>query len=435
MMKKLLSAATAFCFLGACLLSIAEGTAEFQPMDLFTGHAGSITLTLSSPRMIVLSQYDDNRLDQLNRLIRHLSMALILDKKDSALQLFVDGREVYSSVNVSIEAEDDTAQFLGQVFEPLNLYLDAFYPVIAGLREAYPEKVKIMDANLNLSGYGRAVRKNMITIPAEEAETALRDKLLSLCEESEARLFLSKLVFSGQQKFSFMLDQNDREIRINYDGKVGLSAEDLRSVSFVWKCLREENRRKDALTLKTPAQNESDRFNVTLERDMNPDDPKAPSWQWIIDTDDKTGSDRALSKFSMEWTKGENGLSGTMIHNINQNGNKTTLNASATLTPSESGSFTGGLEITHKKGKIEKEHFTVEVSVAPSGKNVLAENTATEAAGSAENRKLIEKNARRELLRALLRIPDEDLLFLFSGLPDDEWQEIVQEATVSAVDE
>ena len=436
MLKRLLSVAAVLCVLCVCILSIAEDADSFHPMDIMTGETRlPVELILSSPRMIVLSQYDENRLDQLNRLLKHLSLGLTMEEKDASLLVMVDGMEAWSSVNGYADADDDTVRFLGQVFEPFNLYLNAFYPVITGLREAYPEKSKSMEANLNLSGYGRAVRKILITIPAEEAETAFRETLLSLCENTEARAFLSKLVFSGQQKISFMLDQDDREIRINYDGKAGLSQEDIRSVSLVWKCLRNGNHRKDGLSLKTPAQNESDRFNVTLERDLNPDDPQGPAWQWTIETDDKSGPDRSLSKFSMEWKQEDTGLNGTMVHNLNKNGAKTSLSASATLSPSDDGSYTGGVEITHKKGKIEKEHFSVEVSVSPSGKEIRAEEKTTAESISAENRKQPDGNVNRELLRALLRIPDEDLLFLFSGLPEEEWQKIVQEATVSAVDE
>ena len=444
------------CCLCVFLVSVACAESAFHPMSLLSGDAeDSVLVTLSSPEARFVAAYDENRAIQLNKLIKHLSLEIGIEAKESRLRLFADGHEAlsYTVKNGSVglfqselaavlypedrenqETEDETLRFLTRVFEPLNLCMNDLQPVMAGMPEAFSEYTKSMEASLGLSGYGKAVRKILITIPAENAQTTFRDTLISLCPEGEVRTFLSSLVFSGQQKFSFMLDKDGTVLRINYDGKAGLTEEDLRTVSLVWKCLREGNRKKDGLTLKTPSKDGNDRFNITLERDLNPDDPAAPLWKWILEADEKKGQDRTLSQFSMDWSQSGNMLTGKMTHQINLNGDKSTLTADASLTEGEGGTYSGGLEIAQKKGKIEKDRFSVQISLSPgriTAETVKEEETGMprEVAGQAK------ENDRRKLLRALLQLPDEDLLFLFHGLPEEEWQALVRDAAVSVVDE
>ena len=444
------------CCLCVFLVPAAGAESAFHPMSLLSGDAEApVLVTLSSPEAQFISAYDENRALQLNRLMKHLSLEIGIRKSKSGLRLLSDGHEalsynvehgsgdlfrteltdvLYPEDRDNPGTENETLRFLSRVFEPLNLCLNALQPVMAGLPEAFPEYARSMEASLGLSGYGKAVRKILITIPAENAQTTFRDALCSLCPEGEVRTFISSLVFSGQQKISILLDQAGTALRFNYDGKAGLSEEDLRTVSLVWKCLREGNRKKDGLTLKTPSQKETNRFNITLDRDLNPDDPAAPQWKWTIEADEKTGPDRTLSQFSMEWSQNGRVLAGRMTHQDNKNGEKSTLTAEASMTEDEGGVFSGGLEITQKKGKIEKDRFSVQIAVSPDRSEA---KTAEDAADDAprEEAARTKENDRRKLLHALLQLPDEDLLFLFSGLPEEEWQALVRDAAVSVVDE
>lgn len=454
MRNRFRQAATILCCLCLFLLSAAGAESAVHPMALLSGDAAApVLVTISSPEARFLSAYDENRATQLNKLIRHLSLEIETDGKASSLRLLADGYEalsytvengtedlfrpelvagLYPEDGEEGKTEDETLRFLSGVFEPLNLCLNELQPVLTGLPEAFPEYAKSMEASLGLSGYGKAVRKILLTIPAESAQTAFRDALLSACPEGGVRNFLSSVVFYGQQKLSYMLDKDGTVLRINWDGKAGLSEEDLRTVSLVWKCLRDGNWKKDGLTLKTPSQKGTDRFNITLERDLNPDDPAAPRWQWTIEADEKTGQDRTLSKFTMDWTQDGNALSGKMNHQANLNGEKSTLTAEAALTEGEGGVFSGGLEIARKKDKIEKERFSVQLAFSPFASEAKASGKDAVTAESAGQAK---ENDRRKLLRALLRLPDEDLLFLFAGLPEEEWQALVKDAAVSVVDE
>ena len=455
-MKSRFRQAIAVLCLCVFIVSVAGADSDFHPISLLSGDAEApVLVTLSSPEARFVSAYDENRAIQLNKLISHLSLEIGIEEKESTLRLLADGHEalsytvkngdgelfrselaavLYPENENNQELENDTLRFLSRVFEPLNHCLNALQPVLAGLPKTFPEYAKSMEASLGLSGYGKAVRKILLTIPAENAQTAFRDTLISLCPEGEVRTFLSSLAFSGQQKFSYMLDKDGTVLRINYDGKAGLSEEDLRTVSLIWKCLRDGNRKKDSLTLKTPSKDGNERFNITMDRDLNAVGPAAPQWKWTIEADEKMGQDRTLSQFSMEWSQNGNALAGKMTHQINKNGDKSTLTADASLTEGEDGVFSGGLEITQKKGKIEKERFSAQMAI--SSDRIIAgpveekeANTPQEVANRAK------ENDRRKLLRALLRLPDEDLLFLFSGLPEEEWKALVQEAAVSVVDE
>ncbi len=136
----------------------------------------------------------------------------------------------------------------------------------------------------------------------------------------------------------------------------------------------------------------------------------------------------------MEWSQNGRVLTGRMTHQDNKNGEKSTLTADASMTEDEGGVFSGGLEITQKKGKIEKDRFSVQIAVSPDRSEA---KTAEDAADDAprEEAARTKENDRRKLLHALLQLPDEDLLFLFSGLPEEEWQALVRDAAVSVVDE
>ena len=96
--------------------------------------------------------------------------------------------------------------------------------------------------------------------------------------------------------------------------------------------------------------------------------------------------------------------------------------------------FSGGLEIAQKKGKIEKDRFSVQMAVSPGRAEAMTVRDE-EATATPETDGRSMANDMQKLLRALLRLPDEDLLFLFQGLPEEEWRTLVQDAAVSVVDE
>lgn len=450
-----------FCMMLLCA-PLSSEAGKPLPVALLTGEADlPVRLQLSSPEYRTLSPFDESRLDQLNRLIRHLSLELDLDLNLAAGSLLTDSKTAVSflqrtspdgsgevlwsvepdtvyrtSAESDAALQDETVRFLEETFLPVNRMLNALYPVFCALPETVGQ-TKQLDASLSFSGYGRAVKRINMTIPADMAAGNYRDQLASLCADDAVRDMISNLVFSGPQKISLMLDAEGRVLRITYDGTAGFSADDLRKVSAVWKCLRDGEHFRDSLTLKTPSES-GDRWNVSMERNLDPTGASGASWDWSFEIDWKTGAVRVPIHFTVHGEKAGESFTGQLTHSVIRDRIKQLLTVSASLDLPEDGTSAGGLEIIHKTGKIEKEHLLLQLAVSPGEHRAWPEEDALHSIDFAPEQDKpfpVPRAVRKQLLRSFLLLPDEDLMYLVSGIPENEWKSILQDTALSVSDE
>lgn len=441
------------CFsLILCIASASAASVAFPDL-LSASSEEPVLVTVSEPELKACSGLDRDRLSLLNRLLRHLSMEMTLQGRISETSIKTDGqdsvsfirqnidqqvREIWSSVPESVllfpdafesAKRPETVSFITGIFTPCQFLLNGLYNSFAALPEHFPELVKTNEMQLNLSGYGRAVRRVNMNFPAESAAEDLQSFLAKTCEEENVKEILGGCIFTGAQKISLLYDQEDRLIRISYDGIAGFSEEDLRNISVTWKCLRNGSHQKDSLVFKSPSVNGTERYNIILDREIDPDNEKDPVWTWSFQIDAKKGKTRIPAAFTMSWVRNGDQYVGTMNHTVNQGAERKTVLLDALLTVKEDHSVSGGVEITVKKGKIETDRFAALLSFSRADELSWQEKPGIKtinAESSPEQAQEVYDRVYRDMLHSLILLPDEDLMFLTSGLADEEWKAILQ---------
>ena len=74
------------------------------PVALMAGTAPeSLHIRVSEPEIKKLAQFDENRTEQLNRLIRHIGIDISLDGDLSSTGILVDGKEIVSFLQKDLD--------------------------------------------------------------------------------------------------------------------------------------------------------------------------------------------------------------------------------------------------------------------------------------------------------------------------------------------
>ena len=302
--------------LGLLLLIPMISAAETPlPVQLLTGKdPGPIRILISKPEVKKLAQFDENRTEQLNKLIRHLSLDLSLDGNLSSTGILINKEEaisylqrdgesgaerIYSFEPETVYAEekkdteepdeDDFTVFLEQILIGSGREMDEYYALFARAPEAFEDRARKEGTELRFSGFGRAIQRVTISFPANYVKENFPKALADLAEDESLREKINGMTFEGNQKIGLLYDEAGKIVRINYDGKVGRTPETLRKITLVWKVLREEDHQKDSIALKTPAMTGADKDNMTLERDIDNTDPAAGSYTWDIQIERRPG--------------------------------------------------------------------------------------------------------------------------------------------------
>ena len=426
------------------------------PEMLLTGRCRyPIAVTVSSPVYHVIAQFGEERTQALNKLLRHLSVTVTLDGDISETCLAVDDEPVYSyivkekdSVRKTVYSiqpdtfyqqkseEPDTGNtlmlFLDGDFFTLNRMLDDFYPLFEKTAESFKEYAKSSAAvSLNFRGYGKGVRKLTIPLPDNYIRDKFPEKAASLADTDEARMLIMSLLFSGTQKIILLYDQDDRLLRINYDGSVGNSEESIRKVSAVWRCVRTDKRKKDHLTLKTPSVKGTDKYNLIYEREVDESDSERQIIKWDLQLDLKEGEVRKKITFNADLQLDQNILSGKILYSEKQDGNDKKTTIIPSMKKENESEYSGTIEIANNSGKIVTSSTQYTVRVIP-GKELtepesIAECTSANPDPDTESgEELLRQRLDSVLLRKLLSLPPEDTEFFSLDIPQDVWNTLVK---------
>lgn len=433
-----------------CFTCAEEITADF----LMTGETNEpVSMIISSPEYKTISRFGEERKDSLNRLLKHLSLSVNTDGTTSETIVMIDQEPVYSYVQTTDgtilktvysvspdtvvvqqenEKEDDlpVLSFVNDHFFMLNRLLDELYPAFEKSAEVFSDYAKESAVSLNFTGYGKAVKRITISLPDQYISEQFPAVPADLAVSAECKTFIESLLFQGTQKIVLLYDQDNRLLRINYDGKAGLSEESMRKVSVVWKCRRSDEGKKDSLTLKTPSLTGNDKYNMTYERDLlaSQDDR---SVKWNLQLDFKEGQIKKKTGFSADLIYEDNTLKGEVSYSEKQDGNESKVIIVPSIRKEKPSEFSGTIEIADYSGKIvlTRTEYTVQVSsgkdlTVPEILNVQGNDVSEQ--GDVTKNEGIQDLLSGALIRKLLLLPAEDLVFFNSDIPDDVWNTLVQ---------
>ncbi len=428
---------------------------EFTPDFLMTGETNTpVSIIISSPEYKTISRFGEERKDNLNRLLKHLSLAVNTDGNTSETTVMIDQEPVYSYIETTNdtvqkavysagsdtvvvqhekdrEDESSVLSFLNNQFFILNKLLDDLYPAFEKSAEVFSNFAKESSVSLNFSGYGKAVKRITISLPEQYVSDQFPTVPADLVASPECKEYINRLLFKGPQKIVLLFDHENRLLRINYDGKAGFSEESMRKVSVVWRCRRSEEGKKDHLTLKTPSLTGNDKYNLTYERDTDTRSQDSYSIKWDMQLDFREGEIKKKTGFKADLAFSEKMLKGEVNYSEKLDGNDTKVIIVPSLRKEKASEFFGTIEIANYSGKIvlTRTEYTVQIST---GRNLTSpEITNVQENGNSEKGVVTDNEQIQDLLsgafiRKLLSLPADDLVFLNSDIPDEVWNMLVQ---------
>lgn len=412
-----------------------------------------VSVCISSPQYKQIAQFGKERTEYMNSLIKHIGITVTTDGDISETALTVDSEPVFTYISWETDSVQHTVysfepetvyerkntegedypflQFLEQEFFILNRLLDDLYPVFEKSAEVFRDFGKPSAANLNFRGYGKGVRKLTIPLSDQYVKEHFPGILTELAVTDESRAFLGKLIFSGPQKIILLYDQDDRLLRINYDGAVGLSEDSIRRVSLVWRCLRSGDQKKDNLTLKTPALKGYDKYNISYERLVDLSDDSVHSVSWNLQIDLKSDQVRKKISFTAELNTTDSQIEGDTVYSEKQGGTEKRIVIVPSLRKENDADYSGTIEITNYSGKIVISSIQAGIKIYKGEKLAAPANPTAGMSDElnpddTERENEVQERMNSLLIRRLLKLPAEDLLFFSLDIPEDAWNSIVQ---------
>lgn len=466
MRRLILAVLAVWLCLGLCAPALAE--AQFLP-----GLAEAYPL--SEPVEIELQAavqthmpFDETRTAQLNALLSHLALRLRFQAVDDAIwsrmTVLSDGGEVMS-VNTRQEHQAGQAQFSflpdrtyawaansGVSLEGLLGGDDSIDPwwldgleaglladgliLLNALPDALPDYLKTSRISTTITGMGKAVEKQVVTIPSGAVE-GLGTLLAGRVPQGRLQTLLSGMVFSGKQTVTMWRDENGALLRADYAGNAGVSQEDLRSVSLSWRLRRDDEQVLDDLTLRTPRVKGSGRNNVVLTRTLKETANQA-TLEVSLRYEVVAAGVKDVHTVAADLTRdsGEDGqrVTGEVTLQRQQgdeSAGKLTLVPDVTFLPEGEILASGMVQVAQSVGSSLKEQADVRMEVRRSDWLIweLRPNVITVVMDNmAGISRRIVQGATVELVRRLVLLPTEDTAFLSAGLEPDVWQQIVDAA-------
>ena len=239
-----------------------------------------------------IAHFDDNRTEQLNRLLRHITFSGVLNKNEVSMTVSLDQKELFSVFQTEKDGKEKMVLFAGNdsfcvipeeempvqtkstpfydivmtAVEQKEIYctLDTFMSFFGQIRSFFQEKCGSATILEKYKDYGTAVKKINLRLNSEE----IKEFFMNHLEGTVYNHYgpdLKKIQFSGRQDFEFLVTEEEKEIKIRYGGTAGYSDEDMRTVRIEWKTVRNDTVEKDELSIRTPSQDANRRNNLLLE--------------------------------------------------------------------------------------------------------------------------------------------------------------------------
>ena len=423
-----------------------------DPEVLLTGDISvPVTVSFYSPEYRFLSRFGKERLNSFNNLIRHLSVHLSIDGNYSKTAIDIDGdpvlsvteatfgnirRSVYSFMPDTVyehgvsSPESSVSAFLNRDFFKVNRMMNDLYSVFEKSVVLFPEYRKNSEENINYKGYGKSVSRVTISFPSDYVKESFPQAFSDLAETEECRVFIDSLIFSGAQKIVLCMDENERIIRVIYDGTLGLSMESMRKISLSWRCLRSDNHKKDDITLKSPANKGFDKYNLSYVRDLDQTDSEHQTMNWDLQLDERNGDEKKKIRYSADLNCTSGILTGEAVFTEKQDGYEKKVTIIPEIQKENESEYSGSIEIIENSGKILMNSMIsgLRIALSPvSFGNIPDPATSTDMYTSLPySESDVEEAVNRVLLIKMLGLPDMDLEFLKQDIPADDWNTVIQ---------
>ncbi len=420
---------------------------------LFSGNITEpVAVSIQSPQFQQLSQFGKERTESLNRVLKHLSLCINTDGSVSETTFYTDRSPMFSvkerrkgkllrsvfSFRPDVlyqrsdteETDDSFRQFLDGQFFLLNRMFDQYYHVFSKAGENFLNFTKTGISGINYKEYGKAIGKKIIQFPSDYVKEFFPKAIADLCDTEDSRQFIEQLHFKGAQRITLLFDQNDKLMYVGFSGTVGLNEESMRKVTFTWKCLRSENRKKDNLIMKTPSVKGYDKYNLTYERDIHATDPDHQNVLWDFQLDLKEGENKKKIQYNADIDLSDGKLGGNVQFTEKQNGREYIISVIPELQKEKKHEFSGTIEITSKKGKIVVSSMNSLLRISPAAALNAPEPdqyTLTDLDGEEGryNADQLQTIINQILIRNLVALPEEDTLFFRQGIPEETWKSIL----------
>ena len=438
--RKLILSVIAVLLLISCNHSMGEA---FPGHFLLSGEFNNpVTFCIYNPEYTQLAQFGKERLDSLNRLIKHISVSVRTDKDLIETVLSVDRDRLISFEDKQTDSEkklpgkndekdqgrNEFISFLDERFFRINNLMDDLYTAFCKTPDSFPDLSGRSSASLNFSGFGKSASKVTIQFPSGYVSEHFPDALADLCNKTSTQNYFKSLLFSGSQKIVLLFDQNENLLRINYDGIVGTSENDMRKISLVWKCLRDGEHIKDSMTLKTPAIKGYNKNNIAYDRELDLTDPDNLKIKWDYQLDYKKEKEKEKVRYTGDLASEDKNCTAKLLYNVKGTDiPEHSIVLSGTMDKEKESEYKGTLEITNKTGKIITSSVMTGISFGESANSDALMNGQTDTRHEPisiqiDDNEEIPEEAIRILIQKIMTLPEEDIEFLRKDIPDELWK-------------
>ena len=462
-MRKLIAWLAVMCLVLGCASAEIELVPQIREWDM----AAPLEVTLQA-EVATHMPFDDIRRDQLNGLLKHLTLRMnttVADGKEiGRVALQVDGRDAAYILQkadaaetqlrfswqpgVTYSAQGDAMESMAVDLPEISLrgidvekqqWLEDGPAMIVGVAQALEEYKKTEQIKTTIKGMGVARTKVYYTVPKSKVESFGDAVAFSAPDGSTLGSFLAGLTFSGQQKLIVWLDADGKMLRAQYDGKCGKDEDSLRQVNLVWRMCRTEDAVKDDINLKTPAVKGEDYNTLTVTRNLTKDENGVVTvdgeYSYIMRKDNH--KDTRSGEGKLTGTPGEDStqLSGEVTLKRKQTGDDYAL--STVLKPDlllgsmdNTPVISGTVQVQDMYGDNVVEDATIRIDVAEGEELLWEETIATVDMDAMDEQQLTDmlEGLSGEVIPRLVLLPREDTLYLSADLPEDVWQKIVEAA-------
>lgn len=413
--------------------------------------------------------FDDARLEQFNALFKHIGLRLRYQAMDgeawSHVDVLVDDtavaaldqRETAAGVQAQFSCmPGDTYAWNGAAGMGLTdllddqasritvfgldgteeAWLDDGLVLLDAMTKAMPDFLKENKHIVNVENMGKTAFKQVLTIPADSA-AGLSVQLTLLAPEGKLEDLLSMLIFSGKQTITLWRSADGAILRADWSGNAGISQEDMRNVSLTWKLRRDDQQVRDQLTLRTPRTSGSGRDNVVFSRILKQSESGSSLKVDLTYEQVAQGKKNVLTAetdLSRKVKDGKASVTGTVTvkQQLPEKSERITIKPDVIFqTDSADVLAQGVVNVAQYEGSRLEEQADVHLELKH-GSWMFWELRPNIVQVSENNinalRQRILDGFTVDMVRRLVLLPPEDMLFLSAGIDPATWNQIVEAA-------
>jgi len=399
--------------------------------------------------------YDEVRTEKLNRLLQHFSFSGVIDSYESELSVSLDDRQLFSLIRRQLtktsemilatdsyhyyivpEGQENAAGYaffssdsLDRILTNRDILcsLDEYRSFLEQLPIYFSEKASETKILEKYRDYGTAVKKITISLNGEDLNLFFSENA-DLFQERNIIPDPREVFFSERQGFTLLFTEDNHLLKANYSGKAGISENDIRTVRLEWKTVRSETLEKDELQIRTPNAEGTRRNNYLLDYIWKKTEDGAESFSWSAETDRLADGSRKQGKILYELTASDLQVSGTLSDTMSEKSVSVTTDARISYNKKDNSHYSGTLEIMNKKDKIVTGCLDIRFDFTTDAAMQVTADHPDPLTVTEEEYDCIRESLYAEILCEILKLPEEDLVFLNEGITAEAWDSLVTDS-------